>query len=223
MTSPFRLTRELVNKLPARIDERGPIIVPDPLPEYYDNTAADIISGLRAPDELWIFAIGSLIWNPRCEVADRRIGTVRGWRRSFCIGPDKRYRGSPTAPGRMLSLDTGGGCTGVLLRMAPADLQTSLVNLLKKEPPTPPQWVLAETEQGPTPAIAFTADPNWALYMPEPSEPELADILATAVGHVGSMADYVLNTITQLEAAGIHDPHLWRMQELIAERLERLP
>ena len=37
------------------------------------------------------------------------------------------------------------------------------------------------------------------------------------------MADYLLNTITELEKAGMHDPHLWRLQELVAARLERLP
>ena len=44
-----------------------------------------------------------------------------------------------------------------------------------------------------------------------------------AVGHVGTMAEYLLNTVTHLEAAGIHDRRLWRMQALVAERLERLP
>jgi cation transport protein ChaC len=37
------------------------------------------------------------------------------------------------------------------------------------------------------------------------------------------MADYLYNTITHLEAAGIHDRTLWRMQALVAERLERMP
>jgi cation transport protein ChaC len=36
------------------------------------------------------------------------------------------------------------------------------------------------------------------------------------------MPDYLLNTITHLEAAGVHDPGLWRMQALVAERLEGL-
>lgn len=222
MTRTLRLTRELVNKLPERVDERGPVRVADPEPDYYDRTVTEIMSALHRPDELWVFAIGSLIWNPRCEVVARQPGLVKGWRRSFCIGPDRRFRGSPSAPGRMLSLDRGGECWGVALRMAPANLEASLRDLLTKEPPIPPEWVQVETDDGAVPAIAFVADPTWALYQPEPPEAALADILSTAVGHVGSMADYVLNTVTLLEEAGIHDPHLWRMQELIADRLERL-
>jgi cation transport protein ChaC len=212
-----------VNKLPVRVDERGPIVQADLAPEYYERIAERIISELHRPDELWIFAIGSLIWNPRCEVSERRVGLVKGWRRSFCIGPDRRFRGSPSAPGRMLSLDKGGECWGIALRMDPTNLYAALVDLLKKEPPLPPEWVQVQTGAGLLPALAFAVSPDWALYQPEPSENELADILATAVGHAGSMADYVLNTVTRLEEAGIHDPHIWRIQELIAERLERLP
>ncbi|MFT7253356.1 MAG: cation transport protein ChaC [Paracoccaceae bacterium] len=223
MIGKLRLTRDLVNKLPSRVDERGPIRLSDPEPEYYDQTAAQILGRLQKPDELWVFAVGSLIWNPRMEVAERKTGLVKGWHRSFCLGPDLRYRGNPAAPGRMLSLEKGGECHGVALRMAPTDLAGSLVELLKVEPPLPPEWVEVETETGVIPAIAFTVCKDFLLYAPEPPEDELADILAGAVGHVGSMADYVLNTVFELEKVGIHDPHLWRIQDRIAERLERMP
>jgi cation transport protein ChaC len=131
-------------------------------------------------------------------------------------------RGCPSAPGLMLSLDHGGECWGVVMRMKPDDLSTALTTLLKLEPPCPPEWVEADTEAGIVPAIAFTACPDFLLYQPEPAIEAVADALATAVGHVGSMADYLLNTIIHLEEAGIHDPHLWRLQDMVAERLERL-
>lgn len=223
MSELLKLTRELVNRLPQRVDERGPIRMSDPEDEYYEHTAAQILSSLHQPNELWVFAVGSLIWNPRCDVVDRQKGLVKGWRRSFCLGPDMRFRGNPAAPGNMLSLDKGGECWGIAMKMAPKDLSASLINLLKQEPPCPPEWVEVETGNGKVPAIAFTAVTDFLLYQPEPPEKELADILARAVGHIGSMADYVLNTVTELEKAEIHDPHLWRMQELIAERLEKLP
>ena len=43
------------------------------------------------------------------------------------------------------------------------------------------------------------------------------------MGYVGSMAEYLLNTVEHLEANGIHDGKLWRMQEMVAERLEKMP
>jgi cation transport protein ChaC len=83
--------------------------------------------------------------------------------------------------------------------------------------------VTAETETGPVEAILFAADPGFPLYRPEPAMEELADMLASAVGHIGTMAEYLLNTVTELERAGVHDLHLWHLQEMVAERLERLP
>lgn len=222
MTEPLRLTRALVDRLPPRTDERGPVSVHDPDDGYHQRTAEAILSNLDPEGMLWVFAAGSLIWNPRFEVAERRVAHVAGWRRSFCIG-DRRFRGSPSAPGLMMSLDRGGFCTGMVLRMAPEDLATSLVGLLQTEPPLPPEWVEAETAQGRVRAIVFSVDPAWPLYVPEPQEDRLADILASAVGHAGTMAEYLLNTISELDRAGVRDPHLWRLQSLVAERLERLP
>ena len=54
-------------------------------------------------------------------------------------------------------------------------------------------------------------------------EAEVADRLASAVGMWGSMAEYLHNTVTHLQAMGIKDAYLWRMQALVAERLARLP
>ena len=51
-------------------------------------------------------------------------------------------------------------------------------------------------------------------------EPQIADVLAKAIGHRGSMAEYLHQTVHHLEEMGIHDHHLWRLQELVAERIE---
>jgi cation transport protein ChaC len=223
MPAARRLTQELVDRLPARVDERGPIRWPDPPDEYFRDTAARILSAVPAGGDLWVFAIGSLIWKPKFPVVEQRPAIIRGWHRAFCLGPDTRYRGNPAAPGLMLSLDRGGQCRGVALRMDPADPASSLEGLLRLEPPTPPRWVRAQTAAGEVRGIAFTIDRSHLFYAGRLSEEELADRLARAVGHVGSMAEYILNTMAGLEAAGIHDRALWRMQALVAERLERLP
>ncbi len=38
---------------------------------------------------------------------------------------------------------------------------------------------------------------------------EVADVLVSACGHWGTGAEYLLNTVTALEAKGIHDSGLW--------------
>jgi cation transport protein ChaC len=51
---------------------------------------------------------------------------------------------------------------------------------------------------------------------------EVADILSSSCGHAGSCAEYLYQTVTQLHARGIRNSRLWRLQELVAERLERM-
>jgi hypothetical protein len=59
---PLSLTRALVDRLPARTDERGPILVEAPAPDFHERTAADILEGCDPPGTVWVFAAGSLIW-----------------------------------------------------------------------------------------------------------------------------------------------------------------
>lgn len=223
MTRRLRLTRELVERLPDRVDAEGPVRWTPPSDNWHRETADRVLEDLPATGALWVFAVGSLIWNPRFPEVERRPALAHGWRRSFCLGPITRMRGNPDAPGLMLSLDRGGACRGVAIRMDPTNQADALEALLKTEPPTPPRWINLRTPEGPIRAIAFTCDRDHWSYCPDNSEEEIADALASAVGTIGSMADYLLNTVAQMESAGIHDGMLWRMQSLVAERLERLP
>ncbi len=218
----LRLTRALVDRLPQRCEERGPVLVSSPELAYYHDTASQILGALEPNEALWVFAAGSLIWNPRMVVSERRTASIQGWRRAFCI-QDRRFRGSPNRPGLMMTLAQGGDCQGVVLRMDPGDdAVATLVSLLQKEPPVPPPLVTAETDQGPVKAIVFAVDASFPIFTPEPAMARLADLQARAVGFGGTMAEYLLNTVTELEKAGIHDHHLWELQDQVAERLLRL-
>ena len=57
--------------------------------------------------------------------------------------------------------------------------------------------------------------------MPPLPEAATAAILAEAAGHVGSCAEYLHETVASLEALGIRDRRLWRLQALVAERLRQ--
>jgi glutathione-specific gamma-glutamylcyclotransferase len=63
---------------------------------------------------LWLFAYGSLIWNPTFEVVETRRATAIGWHRSFCMEMTS-WRGTREIPGLMMALDRGGRCDGVAL------------------------------------------------------------------------------------------------------------
>jgi cation transport protein ChaC len=125
----------------------------------------------------------------------------------------------------MLALDRGGTCKGVAQRLPPDAVETNLHKLLRREiwtrpSPFPPRWVSVETAAGPLRAITFAMDRKSDAYVDGLSAEEIADVLAVAVGHWGSMAEYLHNTVKHLEELGIDDRFLWRLQDLVAERIE---
>jgi cation transport protein ChaC len=125
----------------------------------------------------------------------------------------------------MMALDRGGECRGVAYRLPHDAVEESLTNLFRREMPFksssfPARWLNLRTVAGPLRAISFVINRNGGRYVSGLSLDQIADALATAVGERGSMADYLYQTVKHLEHHGIHDRHLWRLQELVAERLE---
>jgi len=224
MQRKMRLTRALVDIIPERVEDPGESEMERNFAaeNHPETTADDIISRLPDDGDLWVFAFGSLIWKPRFPHVEKRCATIKGWQRAFCLGPDIRYRGNPDAPGLMLSLDTGGTCEGIAYRLPTDNLRENLLHLLADEPPIAPVWVNAKTAQGKVRCIAHVCPRDCAAYVGGLSEEEIAEHLHLAVGMWGSMPDYLLNTVAHLEDAGIHDPYLWRMQVLVAKRLEKI-
>jgi cation transport protein ChaC len=206
--------------------------VPGPMPGYqqttdedYRRVMAELLAGTTEGAAVWVFAYGSLIWKPACDVVEMRVGILRGWHRSFCLGWNTRFRGSDEAPGLMLALDHGGSCKGALYRLPSDAVETNLRRLLEREmsqKPSafPPRWVTAESEEGPLRAITFCIDRRSPRYVRGLTDEQVADALARATGSRGSMAEYLHATVLHLEQLGIHDHHLWRLQELVADRID---
>src|SRR5262249_52822351 len=97
------LTRELVQRM------RRAVADPGPPPSGYLSAAeqaASLAATLAAAPgrEVWVFAYGSLIWNPCFGFVERRIAHVAGHHRRFCLLV-RRFRGTPEQPGLMLALD----------------------------------------------------------------------------------------------------------------------
>ena len=206
--------------------------MPEPPEGYHAATDDDhratidrLMALLDEPGEIWFFAYGSLIWKPACDFVEMRTGTVRGWHRAFCLGWNNRWRGSDEAPGLMLALDRGGACKGVAYRLPPDRVEENLIKLFEREmawlpSAFPPRWVKVESGDRRITALTFCIDRHSGRYVSGLSEAEIADVLATAVGSRGSMAEYLHQTVEHLDQMGIHDPHLWRLQHLVAERIE---
>jgi cation transport protein ChaC len=225
----MRLTASLVARVPPYGGESGRLAGRDDLPADADYAAAvmALLAGAPPSGEVWIFAYGSLIWNPGFDHVEQRLATIRGWRRSFCIGWIRIYRGTPERPGIMLGLDRGGSCRGVVFRLPAATARENLEIAFRREHPirwnTPHmRWMTALTPAGPVRALVVVTGPSHPLFLPGLGEDVVVEALATATGERGSMAEYLLSTVEHLETRGIHDRYLWRLQERVAERLERI-
>lgn len=163
--------------------------------------------------DVWIFAYGSLIWNPLFPVAEERVGRVHGFHRAFCIW-SRLGRGSPDRPGLVLGLDRGGNCRGVVLRLEARHVQDELALVWRREMVTGayrPTWVKVQTREGTVDAITFVADRKGAQYAGDLSEDEVAAALRTGAGFLGTCSDYLTQTNAGLAARGIRDEGLVRL------------
>src|ERR1700683_3057884 len=90
----------------------------DPMPAW--------VGELRASaDPVWIFAYGSLMWNPEMRFAERMPARIHGYHRGFCLYSPE-YRGTRDKPGLVLGLDRGASCRGIAYRLAEATLAAEI-------------------------------------------------------------------------------------------------
>jgi glutathione-specific gamma-glutamylcyclotransferase len=166
----------------------------------------------RAPrrERIWVFAFGSLIWNPTFHFVERRTARIHGFHRRFCLWA-RAGRGTPGRPGLMLSLESGGSCTGVAYRLARSAAATELDVIWRREMFTMayrPVWTIAHTPKGPEPAIAFSVNREHERYAPALGDEAIARYLATGAGPVGRCCDYLFETTRHLRQLGLRDRRL---------------
>ena len=172
----------------------------------------------RPPGEpVWLFGYGSLIWNPAVLFEARRVATVRGWHRAFCLST-RAGRGTPDNPGLVLALDAGGDCTGVAFRLADTQVAPELRLLWRREMLAGsyvPRWLALEDASGAVfgHAIAFTINTAADQYTGGLTKEAIIQTLATARGELGTCASYLFRTSEGLLAEGIVDPEL---EQLVA-------
>ncbi len=170
-------------------------------------------------DEAWIFAYGSLMWNPALEFTESSTCLVQGWHRSFCFWTPLG-RGTPELPGLMLALERGGSCEGMAYRLAPDQVRSELALLWNREMLAgfyKPQWVTATLRDGRTvTAVTFEVDPGHCQYCGDLPIDKAAHHIAFAEGRRGACRDYLANTAAHARALGIHDPYIEDMVARVA-------
>lgn len=185
------------------------------------DAALDEMLATHAGSDLWVFGYGSLMWKPEMDFAEARPALLNGWHRRFCLW-QWRYRGSRDCPGLMLALDRGGACRGIAYRLAGPDIRGKVAGVWKREMignGYRPRWLPLATMAGKLRALVFTVNAESERYAGRVSDEIVADYIAKASGQAGPSAEYLLETVLKCEELGIHDRFLWRLQELVAERM----
>jgi cation transport protein ChaC len=217
------LTRDLVARLQALPTDCGPGPNDKLCDEAdYGRLLSDVLAG-KPRGDIWLFAYGSLMWRPACLDEERRPALLRGHHRQFCLWV-RRFRGTPERPGLMLALERGGQCRGLALRLRARTMEQDLDKVLRREiimKPSAylPRWLKINTAAGPLTALGFVINRDCPRYTGRLAESKVAEILAGAVGHIGSGAEYLMHTVAHLEELGLRDRLLWRLQRLVAKEL----
>jgi cation transport protein ChaC len=196
----------------------GPV---DPAPALPQEIAA--LLARRQP--IWVFAYGSLMWNPGFAHDAAEPALLRGWHRSFCIY-SHRYRGTPERPGLVLGLDRGGACRGVALRIPAAATEAAMSYLWEREMVGGVydfRPVRVRGASGAVDAHAFTVRRCHAGYAGRLSTEETARLILQGIGGRGHCREYLANTVRQLECLGLIDGPLHKLEERVKALAAREP
>jgi cation transport protein ChaC len=169
--------------------------------------------------DLWVFAYGSLIWDPGFPFEEARPALLRGYHRAFCLY-STRYRGTPERPGLVLGLDRGGACRGIAYRVAAARVETVMAYLWDREMLNRSyhcREVVIEVAGEARAARTFVIDRAHRSYAGKLAIARVAEIICHAHGQRGACLAYLENTVRHLDQLGIPDRRLHQILGKVRE------
>lgn len=172
--------------------------------------------------DFWVFGYGSLLWKPGFEFVERRLATLDGFSRSFCMS-SIHYRGTESAPGLVLALDPEDGCEchGVGFRVA-AEVAADVMAYLRARELISSAYLEQRHEiqfrdGGTAEAVCYVINRDHTQYVGGLSLTEQAAIISKASGSAGPNSDYLHNTVAHLGELGIADAELEQLATLVGE------
>lgn len=173
---------------------------------------------MTAPPETWIFAYGSLMWDPGFPHLEAQPATVHGYHRAFCLY-SHHHRGTEEKPGLVLGLDLGGSCLGRAYRVAAGEREAVLAYLHEREMlhyVYDPRTVTARLADGRrVPARAYVVDRASSQYAANLAPEEAARLILQGRGISGPNVEYLENTVRHLDELGIGDGPLHALWEIV--------
>ncbi len=173
----------------------------------------------RPEGPLWVFAFGSLMWNPGFEHDISDSAVLPGWERKFHIWTTVA-RGTPERPGLGLCLEKSDkDCKGLVYRLLPKNEDKDWDALWYREMNSgvyQSRWVDVDTENhGTVTALTFVADIEHQQYAGPLPIDVMAEIMAGACGRYGRCRDYLAGTVEEMEKLGVIDLHLSELLQQI--------
>ncbi len=170
---------------------------------------------MRARDPVWVFGYGSLVWRPAMAHGQRRAARIEGWARRFWQASTD-HRGTPEAPGRVLTLVEAPTTLWGVAYAIDADAWPAIEPALEHREQQGYARLMVDAGL----AAADRAGPvvetvRAHLYLATPANPYFIgpeDVAATAaivrraVGPSGGNVEYVVALARALAALGAGDP-----------------
>lgn len=171
----------------------------------------------RWDNDLWVFAYGSLMWDPAFRFDEVRRAHVPDYARRFILKDVYGGRGTFDAPGLMAALDKGPGCDGLAFRISRENIDEETEILWRRErigPAYTSVFVEVIASGRRMTALAFVADHEADLIDASLTRAQQIEFCATGTGFMGSSLDYLRNISSQFAALGIQDEEV---SELLRE------
>ncbi len=175
--------------------------------QQLEESLDDTLRCLYGQQQVWIFAYGSLIWNPAFDFEERVAASLEGWHRSFCLSAPFG-RGTPQNPSLFLALNEGGHAEGVAYKLPKGREREELLLVWRREMFSDgyqAEWVEVHSKAEVFRAIIFVANPSAKSFVGELTPEVIADRLRNASGPLGSGLEYLSDTIHHLKQVGLRD------------------
>ncbi len=164
--------------------------------------------------DAWIFAYGSLMWDPRFDYLDVQPALLRGYHKAFCIRSVSAW-GTNERPGLVLGLLPGGSCRGLAFRVAMNQTATVLNRLRRREAAYIHRLVPVAISKRKVEAHIYVANLNHERFVGELPAEDVAQLIRQGIGHSGSSREYLKNSVRYLVEFGIRDEPLHHLLELV--------
>lgn len=180
---------------------------------------------LVEPGDIWVFAYGSLMWDPGFAFEERVPAALGGYHRAFCVSSPS-YRGTREKPGLVLGLIRGGSCRGIALRVAAARRREVMEYLEAREMPEPIyhcKLLRMRIPAGPIHAYGFVVNRSHELYTGKLSFDAIARRILESEGNRGPNRAYLANTVRHLDELGLADTTIHAIQRAVERLAESRP